>query len=82
MSDLTFIADGNPGMIGRRTNFIKYKYMHGVISTILAYQEPYNLDVVSNILDFIMSRPLLDDKEIFERSLQIEPRSADRASIQ
>jgi len=82
LTDLTFINDGNPDKVGRRINYIKYKYSYSVISTIQAYQTtPYNL-VKLDVVDQLMAKsPKLDDNDLYALSLQIEPRGATRASI-
>ena len=83
MTDLTFIADGNPDRIEKRINFVKQKFVYSVIATIKAYQTtPYNFDTVDVIQQFIHNLPCLGDKEIYALSLEIEPRNADRGDIQ
>lgn len=82
LTDLTFINDGNPDKVGRRINYIKYKYSYSVISTIQAYQTtPYNLVRLDIIEQLMSNSSILTDNEVYALSLKIEPRGATRASI-
>lgn len=83
MTDLIFIADGNPDKIENRINFGKHKLVYSVVSRIQTYQSVvYNLEEVDSIQQFLKALPQMSDKELFARSLQIEPRGATRADIQ
>jgi len=82
LTDLIFIGEGNPDMIENRVNFVKHKFVYGVISTIQAYQTTvYNLEAVDSIQNFLDTLPQLPEKEVYKLSLEIEPRGATRADI-
>jgi len=82
LTDLIFIADGNPDKIDKRINFVKHKFVYNVVARIQTYQTVvYNLEPVENIQEFLDSLPQYDEKELFSRSLQIEPRGATRADV-
>ena len=82
LTDLIFIADGNPDKIENRINFVKHKFVYNVVARIQTYQTVvYNLEEVDSIQQFLLNLPQMDDKELFASSLQIEPRGAVRADI-
>lgn len=56
-------------------NFFKRRLVAEVIKEIQQYQQtPYNLVAALQLQDFINETRLLDEKEAFKLSLQIEPR--------
>merc|ERR1711862_578538 len=77
LTDLVFIADGNPDKIGNRINFVKHKFVYNVVARIQTYQTVvYNLEEVDSIQQFLLSLPQLDEKALFAQSLKLEPRGA------
>lgn len=82
LSDLTFIEDGNPDTIHGLINFTKRRFLFRVISEISRYQQnPYNLHPVPQIQTLISNLSIKNDEELFELSLQREPRDAERKDI-
>ena len=82
MTDLIFIADGNKDKIGNRINFIKHKYVYNVITRIQTYQSVvYNLEEVDSIRQYLNNLPRFDEKDIYARSLRLEPRGCTRADV-
>lgn len=86
LTDLTFIEDGIPSII-RRTNlinFAKRAKTAEVIRDIQQYQAvPYPLKSVGDLQDYILSNMQAagDVHEMYNRSLQIEPREREDEKI-
>ena len=77
LTDLTFIEDGNPNRIGQLVNVNKRRFVGGVISDILFYQQaPYNLEAVPFLQDWLKNLPSLHKDAAYARSLEILPRVA------
>lgn len=88
LADLTFIDDGNPDRINGLVNFAKRRLDQTVISEIQLYQnEPYNLvdytDLKNYLLQISDDAEALDviEKRLYEQSLKVEPRGAERSAI-
>ncbi|KAI3651224.1 hypothetical protein MP228_004705 [Amoeboaphelidium protococcarum] len=93
--DLTYMEDGNPNKIGSLVNFAKRRLIYGLIREVQQYQDkPFNFMVVPEIRGKIheLSQMPLDDNgiqltmkaaedQLFQQSLEIEPRNADRSSL-
>lgn len=90
MADLTFIDDGNRDRVGGNLiNFSKRRLDYSVICNIQMYQaSEYNLADYEDLRNFLTH--MIDDdaeqldvleKQLYERSLEVEPRGADRANI-
>lgn len=83
--DLTFIEDGNPSFVsGGLINFGKRRLVYNVVESIKRFQGvAYNLRLVDEISTFFNLSGLrrLDDKELYQHSLTIEPRNAERSDI-
>lgn len=80
---MVFIADGNPDRKENRINFFKHKLVYNVVSRIQTYQSVvYDYAEVDSIQQFLNNLPRMNDKELFARSLEVEPRNATRADIQ
>jgi len=81
-TDLTFIEDGNPAKFSSGlVNFKKCRLVASVIAEIQQYQlKPYNLTEVPSIMEYltnsISTAQKLDDKRLWEMSLESEPRTA------
>jgi son of sevenless len=85
LADLTFIDEGNPDMVDDRVNFSKRRLDYSVIQGMGLYQQtPYRfreLDTVrAHLLDFPEASDAAD-REAYERSLELEPRGAERSQI-
>ena len=85
LTDLTFIEDGIPSHTpSDLINFNKRTKTAEVIRDIQQYQNvPYLLQPVSELQDFILShmQSASDVHEMYERSLEVEPRERDDEKI-
>mmetsp|Transcript_17426 Transcript_17426/g.44379 ORF Transcript_17426/g.44379 Transcript_17426/m.44379 type:complete len:1036 (-) Transcript_17426:126-3233(-) len=82
LGDLTFMEDGNPDTIDDAINFKKRKLVYKQIAEMSFYQlEPYNFPLVEPIYTFLSELPHQEEKELFELSLQREPRNAQAKDI-
>lgn len=86
LTDLTFIEDGIPGIIKKSTliNFAKRAKTAEVIRDIQQYQNvPYPLQPVPELQEYILSnmRTAGDVHEMYEMSLQVEPREREDEKI-
>lgn len=88
LGDLVFIEEGNPDMKGELINWDKRKLVHNIIAQIQKFQMVgYNLQkdpVVDRLLqDALAKAPHLykDDRDMYAKSLQLEPRNAKREDI-
>lgn len=84
LSDLTFIDEGNPKLIGEHklVNFRKKQLEYDVIIQVLKYQDrAYQFKLVHQFKSIFESLPRLNDKELYENSLLIEPRKAKKKDI-
>ncbi|KAI9260717.1 ras guanine nucleotide exchange factor domain-containing protein [Phascolomyces articulosus] len=86
LQDLTFIEDGNPDCLAKSAdliNFAKRQKTAEVIREIKQFQSsPYTLQVVPSMQEFI-KRSLeasLDVEALYERSLELEPRTTTAAA--
>eukprot|EP01094_Clydonella_sp_ATCC50884_P024203 TRINITY_DN600_c2_g2_i1.p1 TRINITY_DN600_c2_g2~~TRINITY_DN600_c2_g2_i1.p1 ORF type:complete len:1368 (-),score=338.25 TRINITY_DN600_c2_g2_i1:296-4399(-) len=83
LTDLTFIADGNPDTVAPYSllNFRKRELEYDVIVQVLKYQSPqYKLQLVPRIIQAIEAIPMLTGDEQFEKSLICEPRKPKTSS--
>lgn len=84
LTDLTFIEDGTsdtlPSPNGNTLiNFAKRRRVASVIAEIQLHQnQPYNLQAVATIQDYLMNVPCCEEEEAFNKSLEIEPRNAEK----
>jgi len=85
LADLTFIDDGNPDFVHGLINFSKRRLDYQVIASIQLYQaKPFNFREVPQIREYLIDFPESSDaaeKENYERSLELEPRGAERSQI-
>jgi hypothetical protein len=76
LSDCTFIEDGNPdttkdGLI----NFQKRELVYKAISDVAKYQQtPYQFPITEPLYTFFVELPGCNDKDLYNLSLQYEPR--------
>lgn len=86
LQDLTFIEDGNPDILPKSNNlinFAKRQKTAEVIREIKQFQSvPYTLQVVPLLQHFIKTQleASLDVETLYERSLEIEPRTTPAAA--
>ena len=79
LTDLTFIEDGNYDMTNGLINFVKRQQVSQVISEIQQYQHtPYCLEPVEELQSWLLSVDGYSENEMFQRSLEIEPREKDK----
>ncbi|MBW0489347.1 hypothetical protein O181_029062 [Austropuccinia psidii MF-1] len=87
LTDWTFIGDGNPDNLREKThqiNFNKRQKAAELIVQIQSYQSmPYQFLPVKIIISFLEEslRKPKDEKELYEMSLEIEPRERDDEKI-
>eukprot|EP00019_Armaparvus_languidus_P009515 CAMPEP_0168579996 /NCGR_PEP_ID=MMETSP0420-20121227/540_1 /TAXON_ID=498008 /ORGANISM="Pessonella sp." /LENGTH=1291 /DNA_ID=CAMNT_0008614041 /DNA_START=42 /DNA_END=3917 /DNA_ORIENTATION=+ len=81
LMDLTFIEEGNPDNIGSLINFAKRRLVVDVIRELESYRAHYGITASPDIVAFLKTLPQMDDKELYRRSLALEPRGADLKDI-
>lgn len=88
LGDLTFIEEGNPDMKGDLINWDKRKLVHNIIAQIQKFQMVgYNLSkdvVIDRYLQEVLAKaPAMfkDDRDMYAKSLALEPRNAKREDI-
>lgn len=88
LTDLTFIEDGNPDMKGDLINWDKRKLVHNIIAQIQKFQMVgYNLQkdvIIDRYLQEALNKSSTlykDDREMYAKSLLLEPRNAKREYI-
>jgi son of sevenless len=86
LMDLTFIEDGNPDIKGTLINWEKRKLVNNIIGQIQKFQlTGYNLQRDDKIQSFFTqafaSCAGLTDRDLYAKSLEYEPRNAQRADI-
>lgn len=78
LSDLTFIEDGNPNMIGKKINFSKQELIWKVLSDIVRYQcSPYAIAPQNPAYSLLSALPSLSSDELYALSLLREPRGCE-----
>lgn len=84
LTDLTFAEESNPETIDGLINFRRSRIVYSIISRIQYFQQkPYRLQGVHQIQEFLISlTPRLGEKELYKRSGMVEPRGADRSSLE
>jgi RasGEF domain/RasGEF N-terminal motif len=82
LTDLTFIEDGNPDEVHGMVNYFKRTLVFDVIRVVRRYQTTcYNLKMVPQLQRYLNSLPKLSEGDMYEISLQLEPRKAPRKEI-
>lgn len=83
LTDLTFAEEGNSDTHMGMINFRKSRSLYSIISRIQQLQQKgYNLHPVHQIQTFLREvQPRMHEKELFKKSVVIEPRDAQRAQI-
>lgn len=83
MKDLTFIEDGNPDTVRGLINFAKRRMLHRVISDTLLYQDKeYDFVSTAGIAELVATIPAVVEKDIYNMSLQREPRDCDKTDLE
>lgn len=73
--DLSFICEGNCLEIDGLLNFRKFSMSRSILATMcLKPPNRYNIPPNPNILCFLHGQIILDDKELYECSIYVEPR--------
>lgn len=84
LSDLTFAEDGNPDILPN-TNLINFSKRELLSKIIVEFQlnqtQSYNFNVVEPLYSFFQDLPTNDEKELYDLSLQLEPRGAQKSEI-
>ncbi|KAK5583167.1 hypothetical protein RB653_004757 [Dictyostelium firmibasis] len=82
LTDLTFFEEGNPDFIQGFINFGKRKLIYGSISNVQSFQNTkYNLQPVYQITKLLKGFKLLEENELYTRSMSFEPRNKERSEI-
>mmetsp|Transcript_22798 Transcript_22798/g.25377 ORF Transcript_22798/g.25377 Transcript_22798/m.25377 type:complete len:438 (+) Transcript_22798:46-1359(+) len=82
LTDLTFIEDGNPDMIGGLINWKKPQLIYRVIREIARFQRGYyTFTVDDNLMRSLSQLIFLDEQELYSKSLVLEPRGCLRKNI-
>ncbi|XP_062717312.1 ras-specific guanine nucleotide-releasing factor 2-like isoform X5 [Aedes albopictus] len=79
LTDLSFIEEGTPDFTpDGLLNFSKMRMIAHVIREIRHFQQtPYKVDHIPKVTSYLLDTSLLlDDDELYRKSLQIEPRSS------
>ncbi|XP_035773427.1 ras-specific guanine nucleotide-releasing factor 2-like isoform X3 [Anopheles albimanus] len=79
LTDLSFIEEGTPDFTpDGLLNFSKMRMIAHVIREIRHFQQtPYKIDHIPKVTSYLLDTSLLlDDDELYHKSLQIEPRSS------
>ncbi|GAM17522.1 hypothetical protein SAMD00019534_006970 [Acytostelium subglobosum LB1] len=75
LSDLTFMEDGNPDMIGNLINFQKRELIYRAISEVQTTQQvKYDFPIVEPIHTLLLELPSSSSDELYQLSLMREPR--------
>ena len=77
------MEDGNPDhILGGLINFRKRELEYAVIRQILAFKDrTYSLKLVPRITKLMEGLEVLDEKDVRKRSLELEPRKAQKKDI-
>ena len=78
-----WLQDGNPDYVDNvLINFSKRRLVYDVIAKVQQYQQlPYNFHPIPQIQEFLLAFPHKDEGELWQISLNLEPRKADRTAI-
>lgn len=83
LQDLTFV-DENPDKFGKLINFEKQRMVYNMISDVLRFQHtPYNFNFQALDKDQTLEslEQGLSEKDLYDYSLQREPRNAGRSDV-
>jgi ACT domain-containing protein len=75
LTDLIFIEDGNKDNVNDMVNFDKRRKIAKIIQNLRIYQSGvYKFKVVDEFVDLMKKFEIVQEKEIYKISLEIEPR--------
>ncbi|KAJ3214806.1 hypothetical protein HDU67_001192 [Dinochytrium kinnereticum] len=85
LTDLTFVADGNPNMRTQKLiNFDKHVKAYKIITDLQRFQMPFALFEVPEIMQWILAKVKSPSQpsaqELYEQSLRLEPRENEEAT--
>eukprot|EP01104_Vermistella_antarctica_P007229 TRINITY_DN1798_c0_g3_i1.p1 TRINITY_DN1798_c0_g3~~TRINITY_DN1798_c0_g3_i1.p1 ORF type:complete len:937 (-),score=181.60 TRINITY_DN1798_c0_g3_i1:190-3000(-) len=82
LTDLTFVEDGNPAVVGGLINFGKFRMVNDTILQVIQFQNVcYNLKLVPKFQQFIDTRQLLGEDDMYKLSISAEPRGKTKKEI-
>jgi hypothetical protein len=86
LSDLTFTEDGNPDYVTRgdtqMINFEKWRLVYNSIQQLRYFQQAsYNFPRIEPLYSLLYELPSLGEHELYQMSLEREPRGAERNQI-
>jgi len=82
MKDLTFTEDGNPDMVNGLINFSKRRLLYRIISQLQQFQlKPYDIKPVGTLLVYLNQNYTYDENQLFNTSLEREPRGSEKSQI-
>eukprot|EP01117_Protostelium_nocturnum_P006812 TRINITY_DN2448_c0_g1_i4.p1 TRINITY_DN2448_c0_g1~~TRINITY_DN2448_c0_g1_i4.p1 ORF type:complete len:811 (-),score=286.08 TRINITY_DN2448_c0_g1_i4:79-2511(-) len=82
LMDLTFIDETSDFVSPGRINFEKRKLVYSILSKIAQKQsEGYNLKRVPYISNILKQLPNMDEKVLYDQSLECEPRNATKSTL-
>ncbi|KNC48232.1 Ras guanine nucleotide exchange factor A [Thecamonas trahens ATCC 50062] len=88
LTDLVFVEDGNPDYVEGEggvsmVNVEKVVMVHRIVSQIVHFRErPYNFHIVEAVQAYLdRGEGLVDESELFRRSLAVEPRGKERDEL-
>ncbi|KAI4502623.1 hypothetical protein M0802_002535 [Mischocyttarus mexicanus] len=79
LTDLSFIEEGTPNFTEERLlNFSKMRMIAHVIREIRHFQQtPYKIELITKVTNYLLdSSLLLNEKDLYRMSLEIEPRAS------
>jgi hypothetical protein len=83
LGDLTFIEDGNPDTIDGLIHFSKRALVYKLLAQIQTFQvSGYNLQRVEPIQEYISHLPIISENDMYQLSLECEPRNAEQKDIE
>jgi son of sevenless-like protein len=83
LSDLTFIEQGNMNTVHHGLiNWEKRKLIYSIVSQVRLYQQaPYTFEKNPLIQSFFANFVILDENEMYKKSLLREPRDAPKSAL-
>ncbi len=80
LTDLVFVEEATLSRVGPRINIQKHTAVFHILDKlkVLNRKYPLNLEPIDSVQNWLASLPVLSDKQLYEQSLIIEPRNADK----
>lgn len=80
LQDLTFIEEMPTRLEGNKINFFKSQKVYTTISEVLRYQKDrYSFSPNEKVMRYFLSVPEMNETELYQESLAVEPRNPDEA---